>query len=88
MPVSSMSATFSQFSECALIENCPTSFSMLRPASGFLVPWHSKQYFWNVEAGGGAGAAPPRRAVGAGAWADSIDASATTPATHNPERVI
>ena len=61
---------------------------MLSPASGFLVPWHSKQYFWKVEVGGGAGVAVPRRGEGAGAWADSIDASATTQATHNPERVI
>ena len=89
MPVSSISAIFSQDSECVAMENWPTSFWMLRPASGFFVPWHSKQYFW--KAGGGVAAedgAVPRRGVGAGAWADSIDASATTPATHNPERVI
>ena len=65
MPVSSISATFSQFSKCSLIENWLTSFWMLRPASGFLAPWHSKQYFW--KAGGGVGATAPR--LGVGAWA-------------------
>src|SRR5690349_9014912 len=51
MPVSSISATFSHCCQCAPMENWPTSRSMLRPASGFLVPWHSKQYFWNVTGG-------------------------------------
>ena len=77
---------------------------MLRPASGFLVPWHSKQYFWKVPGGtaegrdadGGravcairrAGVAAARRGAVAGACAERIDASATTPATHKPERVM
>ena len=66
---------------------------MLRPASGFLVPWHSKQYFWKVRRAerGGWRAQRVLGAAGrrpAGAWADSSDASATTQATHNPERVM
>ena len=80
-----------------------TSFSMLRPASGFLVPWHSKQYFWNAAGGmaegrgvcagaganrGAAFADAARRGPNVGAWADRIDASATTEAAHNAGRVM
>jgi hypothetical protein len=77
---------------------------MLRPASGFFVPWHSKQYFWKVpggtaegrDAAGGRGVCAgrstgvdaARRGAVAGAWADRIDASVTAPATLKPERVI
>ena len=50
---------------------------MLSPASGFLVPWHSKQYFWKVDGGvalgrvfGGA------EAVRAGAVAERLGANA------------
>src|SRR3954469_24857423 len=86
------------------MEKPDTSFSMLRPASGFFVPWHSKQYFWKVAggvaagrdaaaaagacAGRNAGTAAIRRGATPGAWADRTDASAATPATDNPERVM
>jgi hypothetical protein len=45
MPASSISATFSHWSASAPIENRSTSFAILSAASGFFVPWHSKQYF-------------------------------------------
>ena len=51
MPVSSISAIFSQSSASVAIENRSTRFAILSPASGCLVPWHSKQYFWNVLGG-------------------------------------
>ena len=85
------------------MEKRVTSFSMLSPASGFLVPWHSKQYFWNAAGGvaegrgvcaaggvnrGAAFADAARRGPNAGAWADRIDASATTEAAHNAGRVM
>ena len=60
---------------------------MLRPASGLAVPWHSKQYFSKVE--GGVEATDTR--LGAGLWADIInamDASATSSNTQNPERFM
>ena len=82
-----------------------TSFSMLRPASGFFgavaleaVLLKGRGGDCRRSRGGGlarrVGRAQRRhrhrraRDTTAGAWADSSDASATVPATHNPERVM
>ena len=59
---------------------------MLSPASGLAVPWHSKQYFSKVWGGGDA--TDTRLGVGAGLWADIMDASATSSNTQNPERFM
>ena len=68
--VSSISAIFSHCSEWALIENCVTSFSILRPRSCFFELWQSKQYFWKAAGG--------RAVAAAHAWASAPEPTQRT----------
>jgi hypothetical protein len=71
---------------------------MLNPASGFFMPWHSKQYFWKVAGGvvegrlrrdeGGSDLTARTDRGGPSGSADVTETTAEAMAMHNPRRFM